>query len=200
MVLMYEDNLGSQDFSITHHRGKVFENYVKNQVTQSLRNFYDINEQVDVISTDDVFDSVFTPECVKQQKQKAPRAFYGIIDDSYGDITIFKNGKPQIRLSCKSTTGSTVTAKASHLSLFCEPENSIPCYFVIAKVNDEGTPIGEVLTLDAVAVGNIFALNGVKNESNANKMWVGLQHLILADGVIHGLDNFIFHISSMLEK
>lgn len=155
-------------------QGEAFERYV-------IKLINDIQSEVEAVGTRELYDNFFTKKTTDDEIKKHT-AFFSEIDNRYGDIHLMRDKRVVAHISCKSSSGTTVTITQEHIDNFDDLETMRPKYFAIAHVDLKGQPHGDVLFVPSYSVATLHEEHALRGSSNSK--FIGLQHFLLAEGVI----------------
>lgn len=158
-------------------QGEGFERYTNEALKRDLH-----VSDIGIMSVNENLKRIFG-EALDKQLKAQPALIPGT-DSAYGDVIITRHEQDIIRISYKSTSGSTITLSKSHLKNFCDDEDG-KNFFIFAVVNEDGVPVGEYGMLPASVVKKQFDKFGQDGKQEETK-FIGVQHLHNADGCVRG--------------
>lgn len=159
-------------------QGEGFERYTNEALKRDLR-----VSDIGIMSVNENLKRIFGETLDKQFK--AQPGLIAMTDSAYGDVIITRHEQDIIRISYKSTSGSTITLSDSHLKNFCDDEDG-KNFVIFAVVKEEdGVPVGEYGMLPASVVKKQFDKFG-KDTKEPGIKFIGIQHLHNADGCVRG--------------
>lgn len=157
-------------------QGHDFEKYMQRMLSAKLN-----VDCVRIVTIKQLIDAF----CGKSSSRQLFSSFIPSLDERYGGILLYSNGRRFARLSCKSVkNGTTITATHDHVESFNKDGDDT--YYVFAIVNDDGEPMGDVCMLHSKQFKRIWNLNTTETST-----FIGMQELILSGDCIFGLSGII---------
>ena len=104
-------------------------------------------------------------------------------DCEHGDLHIEHRGRTPLHISCKSTSGNTISCSKQHIQSFPQKGR----FFIVAHTDENGVPVGEVMLVPAMEMKRLWSLYA-KDSNDAGNQFMGLQHILGSDETVFGME------------
>lgn len=173
-------------------QGEGLETHLKTELQRLLGSKYDVKR------LKDRYDEFFTQKDADAEIAKHS-SFISEIDQHYGDILISFGGKLKVRISVKSSTGTTTTFSKAHVEEFCKDDDvsdEVDRYFAFAHTDSHGIPLGPVCFVRCDVARAIYERHS--RDGSDGSMFVGLQQFLCVAHSRDSVESFA-HLVTTLE-